>query len=191
MPRPRDDARDTARASPSVDSTASLRSFVARLSSPSSRERAAAAESLLELRIGDEGHGAAWALALCASGCVVPLLRSVQAVERDSATGAPVESADADALAASDGALLVLSELGGVANGLLENEGYQVELDESTGQPIFVDSSSGMASATTPTMLALSVATKVDRVSNTTHCFLACFRMAASTSMAAIYASLA
>ena len=72
MPRPRDDARDTARASPSVDSTASLRSFVARLSSPSSRERAAAAESLLELRIGDEGHGAAWALALCASGCVVP-----------------------------------------------------------------------------------------------------------------------
>ena len=154
MPRPRDDARDTARASPSVDSTASLRSFVARLSSPSSRERAAAAESLLELRIGDEGHGAAWALALCASGCVVPLLRSVQAVERDSATGAPVESADADALAASDGALLVLSELGGVANGLLENEGYQVELDESTGQPIFVDSSSGMASATTPTLRA-------------------------------------
>ena len=67
MPRPRDDARDTARASPSVDSTASLRSFVARLSSPSSRERAAAAESLLELRIGDEGHGAAWALALSRS----------------------------------------------------------------------------------------------------------------------------
>ena len=123
MPRPRDDARDTARASLSVDSTASLRSFVARLSSPSSRERAAAAESLLELRIGDEGHGAAWALALCASGCVVPLLRSVQAVERDSATGAPVESADADALAASDGALLVLSELGGVANGFPRQTG--------------------------------------------------------------------
>lgn len=45
-------------------------------------------------------------------------------VECDSVMGVLVESVDVDAFAASDGALLVLSEFGGVVNGLFENEGY-------------------------------------------------------------------
>jgi len=137
-----------------ASAASALRAIALALSSANASERAAAAESLLELDIGAEGHGAEWALALCAAGVVVPLLRSVQLVRRDASTHAPAEGESEDVVAAGDAALLALSELGGVANGLLENEGYQLELDEDTGQALFVDSRSGMASATVPTLRA-------------------------------------
>ena len=149
---PQDAPRD--RTSSDASTARALRASAIALSSANASERAAAAESLLELDIGAEARGAEWALALCAAGVVVPLLRSVQLVRRDASTAAPAEDESEDVVAAGDAALLALSELGGVANGLLENEGYQLELDEESGQALFVDSRSGMASATVPRLRA-------------------------------------
>ena len=149
---PQDAPRD--RNSSDASTARALRASAIALSSANASERVAAAESLLELDIGPEARGAEWALALCAAGVVVPLLRSVQLVRRDASTAAPAEDESEDVVAAGDAALLALSELGGVANGLLENEGYQLELDEESGQALFVDSRSGMASATVPRLRA-------------------------------------
>jgi len=152
---PRSPSRTMSDAQPSTSTTPPdaswLHAIVGELSSVNPASRARAAETLLELEFGEEGHGASWALALCAAGAVVPLLRMAQGVVRDPTTLAPVEEEkQAEAIECADAALLTLSELGAVATGLLEDEGYQLELDESNGQPLFVDSKSGMASAAPP-----------------------------------------
>lgn len=131
-----------------VSNARRLRDLLPLLSLENAHERAAASEKLLELEFGDDARGVPWALALCASGCVTPLLRSIQRVKRDVETLAPIEG-DVECVA-GDAALLVLSELANVAAGLLESEGYQLEACESTGKALFVDVQSGMASEVAP-----------------------------------------
>ena len=148
----RSEDADTPPGSPRAFASA-LAWVIPSLSSENPHDRAAAAERLLDLSLGAERRGAAWALAVVASGAVVPLLRSVQATPRDATTLAPLE-VDAGTTAAGDAALLALSELSGVACGLLEEEGYQLEVDEESGRALFVDSESGMASSAAPALMA-------------------------------------
>ena len=149
---------------PVASLAATLRRIVRDLGAHDASQCAAAATALLELDIGD-GHGPAWALACVGAGVVVPLLRAVQRVPRDAHTLAPIESdgTTEEDVRAGDEALLALSELGGVAAGLLEDEGYQVELDDDSGRAIFVDSRSGMGSASAPVLKASESAPEEDR----------------------------
>lgn len=140
-----------------------MASVIPSLSSENPHERAAAAERLLDLSLGAERRGSAWALAIAASGAIVPLLRSVQATPRDPTTLAPLEDVDAGTTAAGDAALLALSELSGVACGLLEEEGYQLEMDDESGRALFVDSGSGMASSAAPALAAAEELEAEDR----------------------------
>ena len=157
-------SRDVDGAPPAPSLAATLRGIARELGSNDALQVAAAATALLELDIGD-GHGPAWALACVGAGVVVPLLRAVQRVPRDAHTLAPIEGdgTTEEDVRAGDEALLVLSELGGVAAGLLEDEGYQVELDADSGRAIFVDSRSGMGSASAPVLRASEAAPEEDR----------------------------